>query len=278
MVTKPSWSHEESSGAAFEVIDGHRKDLSRGRLGGINLRMPGASHDPEVAPRNVVGEVALGRERALAPSILRDAHARAGVYESLRLLHSRIIASIPEEGHAVIAVCSALDGEGKTTVAIALAELLADEFNRQTLLVDANLNQPQIHTLLDTHESPGLKDCLSSGGLIMTAIEWTGRLWVLPAGTDPSIMADGPESPREIFKTLRSLFPLTIVDLPAVYTRHSSPILPHWADAAVWVVRADSTPAGSVTQSMDLVGRDKVIGVVLNGQKSRVPSWLERLL
>jgi hypothetical protein len=29
---------------------------------------------------------------------------------------------------------------------------------------------------------------------------------------------------------------------------------------------------------MDLVGRDKVIGVVLNGQKSRVPSWLERLL
>ncbi len=226
-------------------------------------------------------QIALGRDRVghgLPSTILARADARVGIYDSLRHLQSRILAALPSDGHAVIAVCSALEGEGKTTVAVSLAEMLSDQFSRQTLLVDANLNQPQIHSLLDTHASPGLKDCLSSGSVLTSAIEWTGRMWVMPAGTDPTVLSENPEDPRDLFRTLRALFRLTIVDLPAVSAHQSAALMPLWADAVVWVVKADHSPADVVADSMDLVGRDKILGVVLNGHKSKLPGWLDRLL
>lgn len=233
------------------------------------------------ATSTLAAQVSLGRDRGrsrMPSTILARPDARVGIYDALRHLQSRILASLPSDGHAVIAVCSALEGEGKTTVAVSLAEMLSDQFSRQTLLVDGNFNHPQVHSMLDTHTSPGFKDCLSSGSVLTSAIEWTGRLWVMPAGTDPTVLSENPEDPREIFRTLRSLFRLTIVDLPAVSTHQAAALMPRWADAVVWVVKADHSPADVVADSMDLVGRDKIIGVVLNGHKTKLPGWLDRLL
>lgn len=277
MAVKRDWVNEPFN-AAFGPINGRAHVSSNADAYGAGRMQTKPRGFVPVA--NGVGDVALGRERERPSSILHRADARAEVHDALRLLQSRVIASLPEDGHAVIAVCSAIDGEGKTTVAVGLTELLADEFNRQTLLVDANLNQPQIHRLLETHESPGLKDCLDSGALMLTAIEWTGRMWVMPAGASPDggEPTDSLDSPVNIFKTLRSLFKLTIVDMPAMFSSHSNPVLPHWADAIVFVVKANSTPSDAVGHSMDLAGRERIVGVVLNGHKSRVPSWLGRLL
>jgi non-specific protein-tyrosine kinase len=237
------------------------------------------SASPQAEPIDRNGGISLGRERVntKAPqTVLSLPESRFHIYDSLRHLQSRLIASLPEDGHAVIAICSALEGEGKTTVAVSLAEMLSDQFSRQTLLVDGNLVRPQVHSLLETHESPGLRECLDIGSLITSAIEWTGRMWVLPAGT--AMLADNPEDPRNIFKTLRALFRLTIVDLPAVSARQSAGLMPYWADAVVWVVKANHSPADVVADSMDLVGRDKILGVVLNEHKTRLPGWLDRLL
>lgn len=226
-------------------------------------------------------QVSLGRDRAkphAPPTILSRPDVRFGIYDALRHLQSRVLASLAGDGHMVIAVCSALEGEGKTTVAVSLAEMLSDQFRRQTLLVDANLNRPGVHSLLETHSSPGLKDCLSSGSVITSAIEWTGRMWVMPAGTDPIVLADSPEDPQAIFRTLRSLFRVTVVDLPAMSAHESTGFMPIWADAIVWVVKAGYSPADVVADSMDLVGRERILGVVLNGHRSKLPGWLDRLL
>jgi Mrp family chromosome partitioning ATPase len=223
-------------------------------------------------------EISLGRERTATPNILASPKARVDMYDALRHVHSRILASMPSDGHTVIAVSSALEGEGKTTVALALAELLADEYSRQTILVDANLQKPQLHSLLDTEASPGLKDCLSAHSLITSAIRWTGRVWVMPAGIGATVLPDGPENPSELFRTLRSLFRVTIVDMTAVNSRHSASLMPLWADGIVWVVKADSSPADLVMDAMELVGKDNILGVVLNGHRSRLPRWLDRLL
>jgi non-specific protein-tyrosine kinase len=246
------------------------------------LQAPPRRHEePQQPLARQAAQVSLGRDRSetrLPSTILARSDARIGIYDALRHLQSRILASLPSDGHAVIAVCSALEGEGKTTVAVSLAEMLSDQFSRQTLLVDANLNRPQVHSMLETHASPGFKDCLSAGSVITSAIEWTGRLWVMPAGTDPTVLSENPEDPRDLFRTLRSLFRLTIVDLPAVSTHQSAALMPLWADAVVWVVKADHSPSDVVADSMDLVGRDRIVGVVLNGHKSKLPAWLDRLL
>ena len=235
----------------------------------------------EAATSTSAAQVSLGRDRTgsrLPSTILARPDARVGVYDALRHLQSRLLASLPSDGHAVIAVCSALEGEGKTTVAVSLAEMLSDQFGRQILLVDGNVSHPQVHSMLETHTSPGFKDCLSSGSVITSAIGWTGRLWVMPAGADPAVLSENPADPRELFRTLRALFRITIVDLPAVSTHEAAALMPRWADAVVWVVKAEHSPADVVADSMDLVGRDKILGVVLNGHKSKLPAWLDRLL
>ena len=280
---------------SFHVIKGVQQSI-RTRVDGVvetaprslrdhveatNVRMAPRDGDKARPAKNdaveAVPDISLGRERAVAPAnVLASPKARVDIYDALRHVHSRVLAAMPADGHIVIAVCSALEGEGKTTVAMALAELMADEFNRQTVLVDANLQKPQIHALLDTDASPGLKDCLNAHQLMTSAIRWTGRMWVMSAGEGGTVLTDGPENPRDLSETLRALFRVTIVDLPAVNSRYSASLMPLWADGVVWVVKADSSPADIVSDAMELVGADNILGIVLNRHRSRLPGWLDQ--
>src|SRR5437879_1718409 len=61
----------------------------------------------------------------------------------------------------VLAVCSALTGEGKTTLGLGLATTLAQDFpDRQVLLVETDLKRPVLAEDFDVLPSPGLAECL----------------------------------------------------------------------------------------------------------------------
>src|SRR5690349_9406791 len=61
----------------------------------------------------------------------------------------------------VVAVCSAIAGEGKTTVGIGLAVAIAQDFpDRRVLLVETDLERPVLADDFGTEPSPGLVDCL----------------------------------------------------------------------------------------------------------------------
>lgn len=263
----------------------HRETGMGGQRSAIPFRgFQGFGRRPQPAqPRAVLpahGDFALpdAPVRRQPAGVLTEPETRAAVYESLLPLQTRILASIPADGHLVIAVCSALEGEGKTTVAVALAEMLGERFHRKTLLVDANLNRPDVHSLLETKASPGFKDCLNQGSVLTGTITWSGRVWVMPAGATPVVLSGAHHEPPDVMRQLRSLFSVTIVDLPAMTEPQSASLAPHWADHVVWVVKADHCPAHVVDSSMNLVGRDKVLGVVLNGHRTSLPGWLDRLL
>ena len=44
------------------------------------------------------------------------------------------------------------------------------------------------------------------------------------------------------------------------------------------VVHAGATPREIVQRGVDVIGRDKIVGLALNRQKSYVPGWLSRML
>src|SRR5260370_754772 len=61
----------------------------------------------------------------------------------------------------VLAVCSALAGEGKTTVGVGLAVTIAQDFpDRRVLLVETDLRRPVLAEDFGIDSSPGLLDCL----------------------------------------------------------------------------------------------------------------------
>ena len=50
------------------------------------------------------------------------------------------------------------------------------------------------------------------------------------------------------------------------------------ANSVLWVARADAAPVDMVADAMDMVGRDRILGVVLNGEHSSLPGWLRRMV
>lgn len=218
-----------------------------------------------------------GKTALLAPFATPATKSR--LREGLSLAHARIIELLGENDHAVVAVCSAYAGEGKTTMALALADMLADEFPRQMLLIDAHLRSPGVHGALDVADSPGTKDCLEHGAVVSGAIRWSGRHWVMPAGNgpiDPTALTW--EGERGLLRTLRALFRVTIVDMPAVMAHaQEASLLARWADGVVWVAAAAEAPADAVSSAVEVVGREKLLGVVLNKRRAALPGWLERL-
>lgn len=79
----------------------------------------------------------------------------------------------------VIGVVSTLPGEGKTTLAVNLAQVLAA--GRRTLLIDADLRNPGASRMLGLSTRPGLVEALTEGLPLSQARAEQGALHILPA-------------------------------------------------------------------------------------------------
>jgi capsular exopolysaccharide synthesis family protein len=208
-----------------------------------------------------------------AEEVLRSAPVR----EALRNVYDRILAACPAEG-GMFSVTSAVSGEGKTVVAVALAQLMAEDLEKTIIIIDGNLQNPRVHDLLGIPLVPGLAECIR-GECGTEAVTQVGHLWVLPAGREanPSRLTRSVAA-GELVDQMRKAFDIAIMDLPSLSSVSDARVMATWADAHVMVVRADSTPASTVASALESIDRDKLLGVVLNQQTTRIPAWLERLL
>lgn len=162
----------------------------------------------------------------------------------------------PDGRARVILVCSALQAEGKTTTAIALARTYALSGSR-TLLIDADLRRPSVAGRLGLGETAGLIDFLTHARLdetrnIKTAIDPLSSLVVMGAGARSSMPTDqllNSDSFRAMLDVVATRFDIVIIDspplLPVVDTRY----LARYADAVVHVVRYGSTTQGEVREA-----------------------------
>ncbi|GGW45531.1 hypothetical protein GCM10011452_37080 [Gemmobacter lanyuensis] len=156
----------------------------------------------------------------------------------------------------VILVCSALQAEGKTTTAIALARTYAMSGAR-TLLIEADLRKPAIAGRLGIESKVGLLDYLVSAGAdairqMEAAADPYSPLVVLTAGERSSAPTDqmiNSVAFRNLLEIAIQNFDMVILDspplLPVVDTRY----LARYADAVVQVVRYGSTTQGEVREA-----------------------------
>lgn len=184
----------------------------------------------------------------------------------------------------VLAIASACAGEGKSTLAIALASVTARDFpDRKVVYVEADFARPQAASRLGLPANPGLLDCLvRDRALSPDAFRATSlpNLSVLPAGgpdLTPTRWLCSPGVAAAISQ-LRHSHDLVVLDLPAITTQSGALVLAELADRVLFVVREGATPAPLVRQTMAQLPPKKLAGVVLNGARSHVPGWVRRLL
>jgi Mrp family chromosome partitioning ATPase len=195
----------------------------------------------------------------------------------------RVYISMKLGSVGLLAVTSATEGEGKSTVAIGLAVALAKDFpERRVALVEMDMRRPTLAGDFGLPPTPGLADSIAMDQPLREAYRPTARpnLALLPAGgpTANQTAVLPPLTLREALVTVRRDHDVVIADLPSVLTDSSTLVLSNLADGVVFVVRAGFTPRSMVGSALAELGEDRLRGIVLNRTGSAVPQRLRRLL
>ena len=164
--------------------------------------------------------------------------------EAFRILRTALKFAGTERPARTIAVTSPGPSEGKSTVSVNLASVLARAGSR-VLLVDADLRHPTLHTVFGRRKKPGLSDLIVSLSAPDQAIFATSRdgLFCLPCGTMPPSPADlfTLDATRALLKRLASEYDYVVLDTPPILVAADAPIIGTLVDTTIVVVRAGRT-------------------------------------
>jgi capsular exopolysaccharide synthesis family protein len=188
--------------------------------------------------------------------------------EQFGSLAATLLGTKREQAIRSIIVTSASPGDGKSHVAVNLALTLSESYRRRVLLIDADLRQPSLHEVFRVANTPGLSDALKAKtDERVPAVQITETLTLLPAGRPERDPLAGLSSGRmkRIVEDAASRFDWVIVDSPPVGVLADGRLVSETVDAAILVVRAGVTRFPDLEAAADTMGRDRILGIVLNG-------------
>lgn len=208
-----------------------------------------------------------GFSQAVEKKLVVGRDAQPVVREQFRKIAAALYRLREKRKIRVVMVASALPNEGKTLTATNLALTLSESYRSHVLLVDVDLRRGSLHQVFDIPHSPGLKEGLTGDGeLVFPAIKISSHLKVLTAGMaaiDP-MGALTSDRLRRLLHHAAGEFEWAVLDTPPLEFLPDAKILASLADAAILVVRAGSTKLELSRRALEAIGRDKVLGVVLN--------------
>ena len=170
----------------------------------------------------------------------------------------------------IVMVTSAIDGEGKTTLAANLALSYA-MMGIRTLLIEGDLRNPELTRSLCPNAELGLLD-IALGRASLGQVILTDQ--ALPLSILPSPASNELESMSEfafsdgmniILSELRRHYEIIVVDAPPLIPLVDSRALGEHADGIVLAVGWDRTPEDLVGRALELLSplKDRILGAVL---------------
>ena len=235
--------------------------------------MSGALNDANTSrPTTMSGATDVAEPRTaratLHPALVSAIAPHSTVAERYRAIRARLMTSEDAGPLRSILVTSPGARDGKSVTAANLALTMAQEFQRNVLLLDADLRGSSVHTLFGLDSSPGLSDVLAGEATLDEALVYLPdyRLTILPAGKTPQFPTEllGSAAMRRSIDTLRARFDRILIDLPPVTPLADVGTVAPLADGVVLVVRAGVTKRPALDQALNVFDEDTVLGVVLN--------------
>jgi protein-tyrosine kinase len=200
-----------------------------------------------------------------APPVAPRAIDPASV-EQYRRLAASLHSLQGQRGVKIVMVTSSVPREGKTLTAANLALTLSEGYRRRVLLIDADMRRPSVHELFGVPNRLGLGDGLRAPGTTLTLVNSTEHLTILTAGRpDPNPMAGlASERMRIVLKEAAERFDWVILDTPPVGMLSDASLIGSFVDGVVFVVSAGTTERQVVERAINEIGRERLIGTVLN--------------
>jgi len=206
---------------------------------------------------------------------------KSSVSEAFRSLRTSLMFSASDGMPKIILITSPGPGEGKTSTAINLATVMAQNGAR-VLLIDADLRKPRLHRDFGKSQSPGLTDRIAgsqdeqseASTISTTDVE---RLFVMPSGNqapNPAELLSSDQMAKILAMSSRT-FDHVIIDTAPILGLADSIVLSRLVDGVLVVTAAGLTAKESIKISMRRLAqvRAPVLGVVLNSVDFDSPDY-----
>ena len=216
-------------------------------------------------------------EAPLGPELLRD--PRSPFSESFRALRTSMRLSSTSRQSKLITITSCQPAEGKSTVAVNMAAVLA-QGGKRVALVDTDMRRPSVYKRLNIEGGKGLSEVLTGYYPLDQVTHTHGSLPtldVIPSGTVPPLPADllASDQMAELVQQLRERYDYVIFDTPPILSVTDPAIIAAQSDGMVLVIRQGVCTRGMLTRASEML-RDldvKVYGFVFNGVDASLPEY-----
>ena len=190
--------------------------------------------------------------------------------DRFRLAQIRLKSLQASRGLKSILITSPMPGDGKTTVSLNLATVLSENGKVPVLLLEADMYRPTVLMRLGLKPWSGLSECSRRGEDPMLAIRRINPLgfYLLPAGCrvdDESNILQSTFTSQLVKSLSASSFGWILIDAPPTTPVADVLTLNAHSDATLLVARAGETPREALEESVRNLGRDHILGIILNG-------------
>lgn len=178
------------------------------------------------------------------------------------------------EGLHSVMICSAMKGEGKTSLSVHLATSLA-RAGQRTLLIDCDLRSPSVNKLYDLAVDPGLCEYLRGeaelSDVIVNVIRQApaGGLDLIPAGRYDAIALQSlaRDGVRNLIEVLGGQYDFVIVDSAPVLPVADTLLLSQQVDAVLFSILREVSRLHHVHAAHERVANlgVRILGAVVNG-------------
>jgi capsular exopolysaccharide synthesis family protein len=224
-----------------------------------------------------------GPENAALSAALRNlnvlSNPKSQFAESFRALRTSLLLSVAGAEPKTILLTSATPSEGKTTVSMNLACVLAQRDVR-VLLIDADLRRPTVHHRFGLNGNIGLTSLLTGTVSFEEAVQTIQEipmLDVLVSGPVPPFPTEmlSSETMRQLLERCRGIYTHIVMDSPPLLSVTDSVVLARDADAVVLIVRSGKSSKHALRRSRDLLQRSgsRITGIALNAIDLNSPEY-----
>ena len=231
------------------------------------MHLQNATTKPNLFEMTSEGDSAM---RKIDERLVTVTASSSSVTESFRRLRNTILHPPKGKPARSILVTSALPEEGKGFVCANLAIIMAQGMEQHALMVEGDLRRPTLAGLFGLDNDRGLVNYLQDGEDISTLIKDTGfkKLSIIPSGPPPINPAELLDSTKmsavieELVKQYHDRF--IIIDSPPMTAASETVVLSKYVDGVILVVRWGRSRREQVKELVELMGKEKIIGVVFN--------------
>lgn len=235
-----------------------------------NLRLLGTV--PNLAESGIKKRLSrlFGNQQRKVTSLV-ETSPRLPYHENLDMVYQNIqILNYPLSFKSLM-LTSTLAGEGKTTLSLGLAASAA-HMNRRVLVIDANLQHPSLHKILELSNEWGLSL------LLVDETNTPVADYIQPIHPSIDILTAGPipedavkllssARMKELIESFEQAYDLVLIDAPAILDTVDARIVASLCNGIVLVGRIGQITESELIQAREILSKLNLIGIVANDMK-----------